>query len=184
MRKYLFLFLFLALAGLTFPSLAEAKVGVVSFEDVLAKTRQGQKISKEIEAFFKRKQASIDRKKANLQQEEKNIVTAFKQLEASKTILKEAVYKQRKAALEENYRKLLMQGQTLMQEVNEENGKLQQKRIKALQPLRTVFLTMIEAVAKAKGFDLVIERSAVYFHKGLIDVTADVVQRIDASTKP
>lgn len=184
MRKSLFLFLFLSLLGLGLPQPAQAKVGVVSFEDVLAKTRQGQKISKEIESFFKRKQASIDRKKANLQQEEKNIVTSFKQLEASKTILKEAVYKARKAALEETYRKLLLQGQTLMQQVNEENAKLQQKRITLLQPLRTVFLSTVDAVAKAKGFDLVIERSAVYFHKGLIDVTSDVVQRIDASTKP
>ncbi|MDY0000785.1 MAG: OmpH family outer membrane protein [Polyangia bacterium] len=184
MRKSLLFFLITSLVGLALPGLAEAKVGVVSFEDVLSKTRQGVKIGKEIEAFFKRKQASIDRKKANLQQEEKNIVTAFKQLEASKTILKEAVFKQRKAALEENYRKLLLQGQTLMQQVNEENNKLQQKRVALLQPLRTVFLSTVEAVAKAKGFDLIIERSAVYFHKGLIDVTGDVVQRIDASTKP
>lgn len=178
-----FLFLSLVLAGLGLPQLAHAKVGVVSFEDVLSKTRQGKKISKEIEGFFKRKQASIDRKKSNLQKEEQDIVKAFKQLEASKTILKPSVYKARKTALEAKYRKLLLQGQTLMQKVSEDNAKLQQKRFALLQPLRTIFLSTVEAVAKAQGFDMVIERSAVYYHKGMIDITPAVVQRIDATTK-
>lgn len=165
------------------PGVARAKVGVVSFEDVLAKTRQGKKISKNIAAYFKRKQNSIDRRKRSLQNEEKQLVKAFKALEASKTILKGSVYKARKAKLEARYRKLLSRGQRLIQKVQEENNELQKKRYNLLQPLRTTFLSTVTTVAKQRGFDMVIERSAVYYHKGTTDITDTVVTRINAITK-
>ncbi len=173
----------LTLAFFAAPSVASAKVGVVSFEEVLAKTRQGKKISKTITAYFKRKQASINRKKKALQKEEKNIVKAFKQLEASKTILRDSVYKARKTKLEARYRKLMLRGQRLMRKVNEDNSTLQKRRYKLLQPLRQIFLGTVKAIAKAKGLTVVIERSAVYYHKNAVDVTAAVISRIDASTK-
>lgn len=162
---------------------AHAKLGVVSFEEVLAKTRQGKAISKSITVFFKRKQASIDRKKKALQRAEQNIVKAFKQLESSKTILRPSVYKARKAKLEARYRKLLLRGQQLMQSVSADNAKLQKKRMKLLQPLRQIFLSTVQAVAKAKGLAVVIERSAVYYHRPAVDITATVVAKIDAATK-
>ncbi len=168
---------------LALPAAAFAKVGVVSFEEVLAKTRQGKKISKTITSYFKRKQASINRKKKALQKEEKHIVKAFKQLEASKTILRGSVYKARKAKLEARYRKLLLRGQRLMQKVNKDNSKLQKRRYKLLQPLRQIFLTAVEALAKSKGLTVVIERSAVYYHKSAVDLTPAVISRVDASTK-
>lgn len=174
----------LTAALLATPTVAFAKVGVVSFEEVLAKTRQGKKISKTITGYFKRKQASIDRKKKALQKEEKNIVKAFKQLEASKTILRNSVYKARKVKLEARYRKLMLRGQRLMRKVNEDNSKLQKRRYKLLQPLRQIFLSTVKAIAKAKGLAVVIERSAVYFHKDAVDVTDSVIAKINASTKP
>ena len=165
------------------PQTADAKVGVVSFEEVLSKTRSGIKISKTISSYFKRKQISINRRKKALQSEEKNMITAFKQLEASKTILKASIYKARKSQLEQRYRKLLLKGQRLMQKVTTENEELQKRRYKLLQPLRTTFLSTTQAVAKARGYDLVIERSAVYFHKGAIDITSIVIGKINAVTK-
>jgi outer membrane protein len=173
----------LALMLVLLPGVAFGKVGVVSFEDVLEKTRAGKKISGEIAAYFKNKQASIDRRKAALQNDEKALVTAFKQLESSKTILKDSVYKARKNALEEKYRKLMMQGQTLMQEVNNDNNELQKKRYTLLQPLRTTFLTAVTAIAQQKGFDIVIEKSAVYYAKPVTDITDAVVTKVNAETK-
>ena len=165
------------------PGAAQAKVGVVSFEEILSKTRQGKKISKTIAAYFKRKQNSIDRRKRSLQREEKRLVKAFKALEASKTILKASVYKARKAKLEARYRKLLSRGQRLIQKVQTENAELQKKRYKLLQPLRTTFLTTVKTIAKQRGYDMVIERSAVYYHKSTTDITSVVVTRINAVTK-
>jgi outer membrane protein len=173
----------LLVLSLVLPAVASAKVGVVSFEDVLEKTRSGKKISAEIAAYFKGKQGSIDKRKTALQNEEKEMVEAFKQLESSKTILKEAVYRARKNALEEKYRKLLLKGQQLMQEVNNENSQLQQKRLALLQPLRNTFLSAVSAIAQQKGFDIVIEKSAVYYSKGITDVTDAVIAKIDSETK-
>ncbi len=177
------LFVLSAACLLAVPTIAKAKVGVVSFEEVLSKTRQGKKISKDITRYFQRKQASINRKKAALQKAEQNIVKAFKQLEASKTILRGSVYKARKSKLEARYRKLLLRGQRLMQKVSEDNTRLQKKRFKLLQPLRQIFLATVKAIAKAKGLTVVIERSAVYYHKEVVDITAAVVSKIDAATK-
>lgn len=172
-----------ALLLLALPQVAHAKVGVVSFEEVLAKTRSGQKISKTIAGYFQRKQGSIDRKKSALQKEEKSLVKAFQQLQASETILKPSVFKARKQKLEERYRKLVLKGQRLMQKVNSWNQELQQKRYKLLQPLRQVFLTTVNKVAAARGFALVIERSAVYYHQTAIDITNVVIGKINAVTK-
>jgi Skp family chaperone for outer membrane proteins len=162
-----------ALVLFLLPQVALGKVGVVSFEDVLEKTRAGKKISGEIAGYFK----------AALQNDEKVLVEAFKQLESSKTILKDSVYRARKNALEERYRKLLTKGQALMQEVNNDNNELQKKRYTLLQPLRTTFLAAVSAIALQKGFDIVIEKSAVYYAKGMTDITDAVVTKVDSETK-
>ena len=172
-----------ALAALAFPQLAHAKTGVVSFEDVLAQTKTGKAITKKITAYFKRKQGLINRKKKALQAAEAALMKAFKQLQASETILKPSVFKARKNKLEQRYRKLVMKGQRLMQKVNGWNQQLQERRYKLLQPLRQVFLTTVTALAKARGLSIVIERSAVYYHKPAIDLTSAVVAKINAVTR-
>jgi outer membrane protein len=181
MKRFVFGWVFVMVLAL--PQLAWGKVGVVSFEDVLEKTRQGKKISAEIAAYFKGKQGSIDKRKESLQNEEKQMVEAFKQLEASKTILKDSIYRSRKAALEEKYRKLLLKGQQLMQEVNTENESLQKRRYTLLQPLRTTFISAVNAIAQKQGLDIVIERTAVYYHKSALDITPAVITKIDSETK-
>jgi Skp family chaperone for outer membrane proteins len=172
-----------ALAALALPQVAHAKTGVVSFEDVLAKTKTGKAITKKITAYFKRKQALINRKKKALQADEKALMKAFKQLQASETILKPSVFKARKNKLEQRYRQLVMKGQRLMAKVNGWNQQLQERRYKLLQPLRQVFLTTVTSLAKAKGLSIVIERTAVYYHKAAIDITNAVIARINAVTK-
>ncbi len=172
-----------AFTVLAVPQLAHAKIGVVSFEQVLAKTSSGKRITKKITAYFKRKQVLINRKKKALQRDEKRLMKAFKQLQASETILKPSVFKARKNKLEQRYRKLVLKGQRLMQKVNGWNQDLQKRRYKELQPLRSLFMTTVNAVAKAKGLHIVIERSAVYFHRPSIDITNAVVAKINAAAK-
>ena len=172
-----------ALTVVAVPQLAHAKTGVVSFEGVLAKTSTGKRITKKITSYFKRKQVLINRKKKGLQRDEKRLMKAFKQLQASETILKPSVFKSRKAKLEQRYRKLVLKGQRLMQKVNGWNQDLQKRRFKLLQPLRSLFMTTVTTLAKAKGLDIVIERSAVYYHKSTIDITNAVIAKINAVAK-
>lgn len=174
---------FAALIVFALPQTAQAKTGVVSFEDVLAKTKTGKRITKKITSYFKRKQGLINRKKKALQRDEKRLMKAFKQLQASETILKPSVFKARKNKLEARYRKLVMKGQRLMQKVQGWNQQLQKRRYKLLQPLRTLFMTTVTTLAKAKGLHIVIERSAVYYHKPAIDITNGVVAKINAVAK-
>ncbi len=172
-----------SLAAMALPQVAHAKTGVVSFEDVLAKTKTGKRITKKITSYFKRKQGLINRKKKALQREEQRLMKAFKQLQASETILKPSVFKARKSKLEQRYRKLVLKGQRLMQKVNGWNQQLQKRRFKLLQPLRSLFMSTVTAIAKAKGLSIVIERSAVYYHKASIDITNAVIAKINAVAK-
>jgi Skp family chaperone for outer membrane proteins len=172
-----------ALAVLALPQLAHAKTGVVSFEDVLAKTTTGKRITKKITSYFKRKQVVINRKKKSLQQEEQRLMKAFKLLQASETILKPSVFRARKNKLEQRYRKLVLKGQRLMQKVTGWNQQLQKKRYKLLQPLRSLFMTTVTNLAKARGLHIVIERSAVYYHRPAIDITNAVIVKINAVAK-
>lgn len=171
------------LAVLAVPQLANAKTGVVSFEGVLAKTTSGKRITKKITSYFKRKQVQINRKKKGLQGAEQSLMKAFKQLQASETILKPSVFKARKQKLEQRYRKLVLKGQRLMAKVNGWNQALQKKRYKLLQPLRSLFMSTVTALAKAKGLHIVIERSAVYYHRPSIDITNAVIAKINAAAK-
>jgi len=168
---------------LAVPTVAFAKIGVVSFEGVLEKTSSGKRITKKITGYFKRKQVLINRKKAALQNDEKLLMTAFKQLQASETILKPSVFAARKNKLEQRYRKLVLKGQRLMAKVNGWNQDLQKRRYTLLQPLRSLFMSTVTTLAKAKGLSIVIERSAVYYHKPSIDITDAVIAKINAAAK-
>lgn len=152
---------------------------VVDSEKVHRKSREGRKVLDEIDRIKKRKQRSIDRKKNALKREYDAVMKEAKQLASSKKLLKPSVYKSRQEKLQERYMKWGGKMQQWQYFAMQEQQALSSQAAKLLGTFRTKLQAKIEALAQLKGYKLIVDKSAVWFAKDTIDITAQVIKLID-----
>jgi len=152
---------------------------VVDSERVHKQSRQGRKVLKKIERIKAAKQRVIDRKKKALKTEYDGIMKAAKQLAASKALLKASVYKQKQDKLQQHYMQWGGKMQQWQYYAMQQQQMLSAKASKLLAVFRTKLQAKIEALAQLKGYTLVVDKSAVWYAKGTIDITDQVIKLVD-----
>ncbi len=178
MKRAVAMMLLTGLVTLSIPAAAQ-KIVVVDSEKVHKQSREGRKILKKIDRLKAAKQRLIDKKKKALKREYDNIMKDAKQLQASKALLKPSVYKQRQEKLQQRYMQWGGKMQQWQYYAMQQQQKLSDQASKLLAVFRTKLQAKIEALAQLKGYDMVVDKSAVWYAKGSIDITSQVIKLID-----
>ena len=155
------------------------KIVVVDSERVHKESREGRKVLHQIDRIKARKQRAIDRKKKALKREYDQIMKDAKALQASKAVLKPAIYKQRQEALQRRYMEWGGKMQQWQYYAMQQQQQLSQKASQLLGTFRTKLQAKIEALAQLKGYTLVIDKSAVWYAKKAVDITDEVIRLVD-----
>lgn len=163
----LFLGLALIVTGLVNVDAAQTstqKVGFIDLQRTLLETKVGKNARKKFESEKKRKQAALDKKQRDFQKR-------AAELDRQKLVLKPEVLAQKQRELEKMYVEVTQTYAKLERELAEAQTKLIQDLLKKAGPV-------IKSIAKADGYTLILDRSAVLWADQSHDITGKVNSRI------
>ena len=158
----------IVLAGLLVagPVLAEQKIGYVDVQRAVMSVEDGKAVKKKLESFAKKKKTELEKAQDELK--------AMKEdLEKQASLLKDDV--KRKKALEFQQKVAEFQESYLKSE-----KELSSKQAELSKPILEKLEKIINAVAKEQNYDLIIEKAAVLFAKGNLDLTDEIIGRYNA----
>jgi Skp family chaperone for outer membrane proteins len=171
-RKLIILSLAFFVLGLTATtaSAAKLKVGVVDVQYVVLKSKRGQAAKGKLKRIFQRKQKAL-----NKQQED--LLKLKKRLEAPPSAV----------STPDRRKKMVVayqQGLAKLQEAFVQHQKfLAQEERKLMKPIFKRLESILNAVAKAGGYDLILSRGqdGVLFRKDAMDITKTVLTKLNGS---
>lgn len=156
-----------ALVGLALacfaPSLAaEMRIAVVDSQRAVVETEDGLRMQATLKKIFDERQRELDQKQNELQKERA-------ELEKQRTTMKPEVL----AARAEKWQ---VEAQTVQQMFMEYNRELQRKQSELMQPILAAAMTVVQRIAKAEGFAMVIDKQAVPYVQPEFDLTDRVIK--------
>jgi outer membrane protein len=146
---------------------AEMKLAVVDTQRAVMETEDGLRAQATLKKHFDKRQRELDDKQTQLQKEREDI-------EKQKDVLS-------KQALEnriEKWQKDMTQLQTVFVEYNKE---LQKKQSELTQPIFQKAMVIIRRLATQNGYDVVIDKQAVPYHRSDLDLTDRVISEYNQS---
>jgi outer membrane protein len=146
------------LGGLATSAVPAPRIGVIDIESTLSTTPAGKRANDKFEKTRKTKQSELDKQQNDLKK-------AAADLEKQKAILKPDVYAQKMQDLEKKFVELQQTYVKLERSLAEERAKLIQELLKQASP-------KIEALAKAEGVNIIVDREAVVWADKSVDLTA------------
>ena len=148
------------------PSEAEAqsKIAVVDVQRAVLETEEGLRVSATLKKFFDTRQVELDTKQRALSQEKDELE---REAQAGKTP-KDAL--QRKA---DSFQKRAMEFQALTYDVQRE---MQRKQNELTTPILQRILGIIRRIASQDGYEMILEKTAVPYFRGDLEVTDRVIQ--------
>lgn len=145
------------------------KIGLVDVPTVVAKSKLGQATSARVQGIYKQKSTAYEAKGRALQQEQNELMQ-------QRTVLSEESFNKKKNDLEQRALALRQEEDTIKQELATLNQKEQNNFSQKLAPV-------IEAIGKEMEFTIIMDRrNGVYYFDKTIDITDQVITRLDAST--
>lgn len=161
-RSFMFSFLLL----LAVPAFA-AKVAIVDFQRAVAETTEGKAAEKRLQDGMNIRRAEIARQKTELER-------LYKDFEARQLILNDEA---RKKAIEE----LQTKEAKLQQDAMRFEQEMQQEYLEIVSELDAKMRDLSAKIAKEKGYDLVLDQSAVIYSGGeVVDMTPELIRRYNA----
>lgn len=151
------------LLGLTFSSSAFAmKIAVVDTQRAVMETEDGLRAQATLKKLFDKRQRELDKKQRDLQKERA-------QIEKQRSVLSRAAYQKRVAKWQQE----MMALQQIFVEYNKE---LQKKEGQLTRPIFNKVTTLLRRLASSEGFDIIVDKAAVPYHRADLDVTDRVIQ--------
>lgn len=153
------------------PSLAraESKIAVIEMARAIAETNEGGRATLTLKSLFDKRQVELDGKQTGLLKErtelEKKCKSGLGKPECER-------------GQEEIQKKLF----DLQQLLNQYQGEIQKKQAEATQPMFQKMARIVERLAKAKGFDLVVDKQAALHFKPDLDLTELAISTYNADT--
>jgi outer membrane protein len=136
---------------------ANVKIGVIDIDNTLSSTPAGKRANDAFEKARKVKQADLDKKQQDLKRAEAD-------LEKQKQVMKPEAFQAKREDLEKQFVELQQVYVKLEKELAGERTKLIQDLLKQAGP-------KIEAIAKAEGVSLIVDREAVVWASPDVDLT-------------
>lgn len=152
----------LALSCVSPSLLAEMKIAVVDSQRAVVETEDGLRMQATLKKIFDERQRELDQKQNELQKERA-------ELEKQRATMKPETF----AARAEKWQ---IEAQTVQQMFMEYNRELQRKQNELMQPILTQAMTVVQRIAKAEGFSMVIDKQAVPYVQAEYDLTDKVIK--------
>ena len=143
------------LAGSAVP--ASVKIGVIDIDNTLSTTPAGKRANDSFEKARKVKQAELDKQQQDLKRAESD-------LEKQKQVMKPEAFAAKREELEKQFVALQQTYVKLEKDLAGERTKLIQDLLKQAGP-------KIEAIAKAEGVSIIVDREAVVWASPDVDLT-------------
>jgi outer membrane protein len=140
---------------------AQVRLGVVDTQRAVMETEDGLRAQATLKKHFDQRQRDLDAKQNQLQKEREDI-------EKQRDVLSKAALANRV----EKWQREMVQLQTVFVEYNKE---LQKKQNELTQPIFQKAMNIIRRLATQKGFDVVIDKQAVPYHRSDLDLTDQVI---------
>jgi outer membrane protein len=148
-------------------ALAEMKMAVVDTQRAVMETEDGLRAQATLKKHFDKRQRELDDKQTQLQKEREDI-------EKQKDVLSKQALENRV----EKWQRDMTQLQTVFVEYNKE---LQKKQSELTQPILQKAMTIIRRLATQNGYDLVIDKQVVPYHRSDLDLTDRVISEYNQS---
>jgi outer membrane protein len=148
-------------ATLASTALAEMKIAVVDTQRAVMETEDGLRAQAALKKHFDKRQRDLDDKQVALQKEREDI-------EKQKDVLS----KQALQARVDKWQKEMAELQTVFVDYNKE---LQKKQGEMTQPIFQKTMSIIRRIATQNGYDLVVDKQAVPYHRSDLDLTDRVI---------
>ncbi len=165
------------------PAFAEQKIAVVDLQRVLLSTKAGKAAKSKFESLQKRKRKALKRRDSALKKQEKALMQERREIEGTlrakgpKGVTREL---QQRAQIFQQKVQTFQKEVLLFQQTQQKALKeLAKKEAQLLKPIEDKIKKHIDAVAKAKGFTMVLSRVAVVYAVAAVDITADVSKRMN-----
>ena len=152
------------LSGLSTGAVPAPKIGVIDLDNTLSTTPAGKRANDSFEKTRKAKQSELDKKQEELKK-------ADADLDKQKTVLKPEVYAQKRQELEKKFVELQQVYVKLERDLAGERTKLIQDLLKQASP-------KIEALAKAEGVNIIVDREAVVWADKAVDLTSKLNEQM------
>jgi outer membrane protein len=160
----------LALTGtLTSVVRAEMKIAVVDTQRAVMETEDGLRAQATLKKHFDKRQRELDDKQVALQKEREDI-------EKQKDVLS----KQALQARVDKWQREMAELQTVFVDYNKE---LQKKQGEMTQPIFQKAMGVIRRIATQAGYDLVVDKQAVPYHRSDLDLTDRVITEYNQSAE-
>lgn len=159
--------IFLALT----PSLAraESKIAVIEMARAIADTNEGGRATLTLKSLFDKRQVELDGKQNGLLKEKADLEKRCRGGSARAECEK---------GMEELQKKLFdLQG--LLGQYQQE---IQKKQGEATQPIFQKMLRIVERLARSKGYDIVVDRTAAHYQKPELDLTELAITTYNGDT--
>lgn len=145
---------------------ADVKIGFVDMQKAVQTTAEGKKAKSELEGEF-------EKKKKELQKREADLKKMGEDLEKKKSVLSEEALQKKQGEFQEEMMKY-------RETVNKSQVEIQKKDHDLTQPILDKMRKVIETVAKDKGYNMVLENSAMVLYATKDnDLTDDVIKAFE-----
>lgn len=141
---------------------AQMRIAVVDTQRAVMETEDGLRAQANLKKHFDQRQRDLDAKQNQLQKEREDIEKQ-----------REVLSKDALANRVEQWQKEMVQLQTVFVEYNKE---LQKKQNELTQPIFQKTMNIIRRMATQNGYDIVIDKQAVPYHRSDLDLTDRVIQ--------
>jgi outer membrane protein len=146
---------------------AEVKIAVVDTQRAVMETEDGLRAQATLKKHFDKRQRELDEKQVALQKEREDI-------EKQKDVLS----KQALQARVDKWQKEMAELQTVFVDYNKE---LQKKQGEMTQPIFQKAMGIIRRIATQAGYDIVVDKQAVPYHRSDLDLTDRVITEYNQS---
>lgn len=144
---------------------SEMKIGVINAQEVVMKTKKGQRIQTELEALSKSKQAQIQKMQNDMKTLEKDLTSPALNVDTR----------------EKKKRELQDKRIQLQRYVEDAQKEVQMKTNNELQDMQKDIMPLIQDIGKAQGFTLIFDvtSSGIAYFDQAVDITPQVITAVD-----
>lgn len=141
----------------------QLKIAVVDPQQIIEKSKEGQRIKNYLQDFFDKKQSEINAKEAELKALEEKIKDP-------------KISEEKKDELRSQFQQKLYEAQGFVKSAQED---MEARSAKMKDEFGNKLADIIEKYAKAKGYTLVIEKALCLYSADALDITQDIIAEMD-----
>jgi outer membrane protein len=149
------------------PSVARAeglpKIAVIDVRRAIAETEEGLRVQSKLKKLFESRQADIETKTRQLQTDKEAL-----EKDAQRGVSKDVLTKK--------YEKLVQLDQDIQRATMEAQREMARKEQEMTAPIYAGILEAVKRIAAQEGYEMVLEKSAVPFFRGDLELTDRAIQ--------